>query len=310
MKAIFMGSPDFAIPALEALAREHTLVGVVTTPDKPRSRMQMTPTPVAVKAGELGVPVYKPQTLKDGALAPVLEELAPDVIVVVAYGKILPQYVLDFGRYGCVNVHGSLLPRYRGAAPMQRAIMDGVAEIGVTTMQMDAGLDTGDMLLQAALPLDPEADFEWVHDNLATLGADLLIQTLAGLEDGSIVPQKQDDSLSTYAAKITKEECLVDFAQPAVYLHNKIRALSPFPLAFSFLNGKLIKIIKTKPTDLLTPAAPGTVVDCSDSGVTVACGNGALVITDLLPEGKRRMPAADFVRGRGVKPGDAFSAEK
>ena len=302
-----MGTPDFAVPSLEALTARHEVVGVVTAPDKPRNRRQFTPTPAAVAAAAHGIPVYKPETLKNGAIEPILDELSPDVIVVVAYGKILPRYVLNCGKYGCVNVHGSLLPEYRGAAPMQRAIMDGVSEIGVTVMQMDEGLDTGDMLLRGSLPLDPDADFEWVHDNLAKLGADLLIRALDGLEAGTLIPQKQDDSRSTYAAKITKEECLLDFAQPAKKLHDKIRALSPFPLSYAYLNGKLIKIIRTKTAGLPSPAEPGTVIGCASDGVTVACGEGALLITDLLPEGKRRMPAADFIRGRGVAVGDKFT---
>ena len=174
---------------------------------------------------------------------------------------------------------------------------------------MDEGLDTGDMLKKGSLRLDPDADFEWVHDNLAALGAELLIQTLDGLEAGTIVPEKQDDLLSTYAAKITKEECALDFTQPAKALHDKIRALSPFPLSFTRLNGKLIKVIKTKYLDVPVTASPGTVIACGADGVTVACGKGALLITQLLPEGKRRMYAVDFARGRGISVGDVFGTE-
>ncbi len=307
MKILFMGTPDFALPTLKALTARHEVVGVVTAPDKPRNRMQFTPTPVALFAEKAGIPVYKPQTLKDGALQPVLDKLKPDAAVVVAYGKILPPYVLGTGRYGCINVHGSLLPEYRGAAPMQRAIMDGVTEIGVTVMQMDEGLDTGDMLLCGSLPLDPDADFEWVHDNLAKLGADLLIRALDGLEDGTAVPQKQDGRLATYAAKITKEDCALDFSLPAKKLHDLIRALSPVPLAYAYLNGKLIKIIKTRVVDPPFPGIPGEVTKCGAEGVTVACGDRALLVTELLPEGKRRMPAADFARGRGISVGDVLT---
>ena len=301
-----MGTPDFAVPTLKALTDRHEVVGVVTAPDKPRNRMQFTPTPVAVFAGEKGVPVYKPATLKDGALQPALDELQPDAVVVVAYGKLLPKYVLETGKYGCINVHGSLLPAYRGAAPMQRAIMDGVSEIGVTVMQMDEGLDTGDMLLSGSLPLDPDADFGRVHDDLAVLGAGLLITALDGLEAGLITPKKQDGSRATYAAKITKEECALDFSLPAKRLHDKIRALSPVPLAYSFLHGKTVKIVKTSVAENAPAGAPGEIVACGRDGITVACGEGALLITELLPEGKKRMPAADFARGRGAAVGDVF----
>lgn len=301
-----MGTPDFAVPSLDALCERHEVIGAVTAPDKPRSRNVTTPTPVALRAEELGIPVFKPVTLRDGALLPTLEELSPDVIVVVAYGKILPDYVLEYPAMGCVNVHGSLLPRYRGAAPMQRAIMDGVTEIGVTVMRMDSGLDTGDMLLPASLPLDPEADFEWVHDALARLGAKTLIDALDGLCDGSVVPQKQDDSLATYAAKITRDDCRLDFGLPAARVHDTVRALSPVPLAFTLQRGRILKIVSCRVAGTQTSEKPGTVLECTPDGFTVACGEGVLLVTEVVPEGKRRMSAADFARGRGVLPGDTL----
>ena len=344
MRVMFMGTPDFAVPALNALAAAHDVVCVVTAPDKPRNRMELTPTPVAARAAELGIRTEKPETLRAGAIAPLLAETAPDVIVVVAYGKILPPYVLEYARYGCLNVHGSLLPAYRGAAPMQRAIMDGVGEVGVTVMQMDAGLDTGDMLLKRAVELPADADFEWVHDTLAILGAGLLIRALDGLEEGSIVPQKQDGDLATYAAKITqddcrldfaldggeagtlvpekqdaalatyaekitREECALDFSGKAESVYNKIRALSPVPLSYAFLDGRMIKFVSARIADYEPYAEPGVIVDV-DGGVTVACGDGAVTLTEILPEGKRRMNAADFARGRGVAVGDMFTKER
>ena len=308
MRAVFMGTPDFAVPSLTALASAHEVAAVVTAPDKKRNRMELSPTPVAARAAELGLRVEKPDTLRDGAIAPLLAEVKPDVIVVAAYGKILPEYVLSAAKYGCVNVHGSLLPAYRGAAPMQRAVMDGVQKIGVTVMQMDAGLDTGDMLLKRAVALPPDADFEWVHDTLADLGAKALLEALDGLAAGTITPVAQDGALSTYAAKITKEECALDFTEPAAALHNKIRALSPVPLAYAFLGGRMIKIVRAA-VSAPASAPAGTVVSV-DGGITVACGEGTLTLTELLPEGKRRMSAADFARGRGVAVGDRFTKER
>ena len=309
MRVMFMGTPDFAVPSLNALAAAHDVVCVVTAPDKPRNRMELTPTPVAARAAELGIRTEKPETLRDGAIAPLLAETAPDVIVVAAYGKILPPYVLEYARYGCLNVHGSLLPAYRGAAPMQRAIMDGVGEVGVTVMQMDAGLDTGDMLLKRAVELPADADFEWVHDTLARLGAAAVIEALDGVEAGTLVPEKQDAAFATYAEKITREECALDFSGKAESVYNKIRALSPVPLSYAFLDGRMIKFVSARIAEYEPYAEPGVIVDV-DGGVTVACGDGAVTLTEILPEGKRRMNAADFARGRGVAVGDMFTKER
>lgn len=310
MKVMFMGTPDFAIPTLAALCDKHEVVAVVTVPDKPRNRMELMPTPVGKWAAEKGLDVLKPATLKDGAFQDELDKYAPDVIVVVAYGKILPSYVLDYAKYGCLNVHGSLLPEYRGAAPMQRSVMDGKEEIGVTIIQMDAGIDTGDMLLCDQVTLPDDADFEWVHDTLAEIGANALIRTIEQLENGSVIRIKQEESRSTYAAKITKEECALDFSMSARDLHNKVRALSPFPLSYAFLGGKMIKIIKTRLTGKIADLPAGTVV-LADKSICVACGDGKIIeILELLPEGKRRMKADDFLRGRGAKTGDVFTSAR
>lgn len=307
MKVMFMGTPDFAIPTLAALCEKHEVCAVVTVPDKPRNRMELMPTPVGKWAAEKGLTVLKPATLKDGAFQDELDTYKPDVIVVVAYGKILPAYVLDYAKHGCLNVHGSLLPEYRGAAPMQRAVMDGKEEIGITVMQMDVGLDTGDMLLCDEVSLPEDADFEWVHDTLAEMGANALIRTLEQIENGTLIRVKQDDSRSTYAAKITKEECALDFSLPMLDIHNKVRGLSPVPLSYAFLGGKMIKIIKTKKTDKTTDLPAGTVVSAEKS-LLVACGDKRVIeILTLLPEGKKRMKAEDFLRGRGAKQGDVFT---
>ncbi len=311
MRILFMGTPDFACFTLKALldgGRE--VVGVVTQPDKPRGRgYELQPSPVKVLATERGIPVYQPTTLRDGTFDAALAALAPDVIVVVAYGKILPPSVLQYPRFGCVNVHGSLLPQYRGAAPMQRAVMEGCSEIGVTTMLMNEGLDTGDMLLEYRLPLAADADFEWVHDTLGAAGAALLLDTLDALATGSVTPKPQNEALATYAAKITKADCVIDFAKSATEIHNQVRGLSPVPLAFARTpDGKMLKIVKT--VVLKTEGklgAAGEVVSLDGGVVEVACGSGTLGILRVLPEGKGRMDADAYIRGRRLSVGDILS---
>ena len=307
MRVLFMGTPDFAIPTLRALASAHEVVCVVSQPDKPKGRgMQLQPTPVKAAAMELGIEVRQPVTLKDGAFLPDLTELRPDVIVVVAYGKILPEYVLNFPKFGCINGHGSILPAYRGAAPMQRAIMEGNKVTGMTTMQMAKGLDTGDMLEIAQVEITPEDNFETIHDKLSNVGAKLMLSTLVGLEAGRITPVKQDDSLATYAAKIEKVDCLLDFTRTAEALHDQIRGLSPIPLAFTKLNGKLLKIVASRVPGETTAKAPGTVLSVDKGVIAVATGDGVLHITDVLPEGKGRMSAAAFVNGKKIAAGDVL----
>lgn len=307
MRILFMGTPDFALFTLRALLESgREVVGVVTQPDKPRGRgYALLPPPVKAYAVEKGIAVYQPETLKNGAFDAELTALAPDVIVVVAYGKILPQSVLDFPRYGCINVHGSLLPAYRGAAPMQRAILDGCAETGVTTMQMAAGLDTGDMLIKRAVPIGENDNFEDIHDRLGAVGAEALLETLDLLERGELHPVQQDDAKATYAAKIEKADCLLDFTQSAREVHDRIRGLSPIPLAFTHTpDGKLLKVLESRlGKDTANGAAPGTVLALGET-VTVACGEGTVELLRLLPEGKGRMSAADYVRGRRIAVGD------
>lgn len=307
MRILFMGTPDFALPTLKALhASGEALVGVVTQPDKPRGRGNiMTPPPVKVFAESVGIPVYQPATLKNGAFADILKELNPELIVVVAYGKILPAYVLDYPVHGCINVHGSLLPALRGAAPMQRAIMEGHPVTGITTMYMAEGLDTGDMLLKAEVAITEDDNFESVHDKLAEVGASTMMDTLAALKAGKLVRIPQDDSLATYAAKIEKPDCLIDFTQPAAVVHNRIRGLSPIPLSFTHTpDGKLLKVVASRVCKREgQPAIPGTVISVDD-GIEVACGQGSVTLLRVTPEGKGQMGAADFVRGRKVSLGD------
>lgn len=305
-----MGTPDFAVPTLKSLVESgYDVIGAVTQPDKPKGRgYQLMPPPVKVYALENKIPVYQPATLKGEEFAALLSELDPEAIVVVAYGKILPVNVLEYPKYGCVNVHGSLLPEYRGAAPMQRAIIDGKRETGITTMLMAAGLDTGDMLLKETVEIGEDDNFEDIHDRLSSVGADLLIKTLKGLEAGEITPEVQDDSKSTYAAKIEKSDCAIDFSLDARVLHNKIRGLSPIPLSFTHTpDGKLLKIAKSKLFDAekTVKCLPGTVIEVGED-IKVACGKGIISLLTVLPEGKGRMSAADFVRGRKINVGDVL----
>ena len=311
MKILFMGTPDFAVFTLKALVeRGENIVGVVTQTDKPRGRgYELLPTPVKAYAMEHSIPVYQPKTLRGEEFAALLAEIDPEMIVVVAYGKILPVNVLEYPKYGCINVHGSLLPAYRGAAPMQRAIMDGCAETGITTMYMADGIDTGDMLLKAELPIEDSDNFETIHDKLGALGAQTMLDTLDALRAGTLVPEVQDDSLATYAKKIEKSDLLIDFSLDARTLHNRIRGTSPIPLSFTHLpNGSVLKVYAARvyDEDKVHAQAPGTVVGL-DGEILVACGKGTLALTSVIPEGKKRMGAADYIRGRKINLGDLLS---
>lgn len=312
MKLMFMGTPDIAAACLSALCdSRHTVAAVVTQADRPKGRgYTLTPPPVKTLALSRGIPVYQPDTLRDAAFLDLLRETAPDIVVVVAYGKILPPAVLELPRYGCVNLHASLLPKYRGAAPIQRAIMDGERETGLTTMYMAAGLDTGDMLLTEHIPIGPQDTFGTIHDRMAAMGGPLLLRTLDGLEAGTITPRPQDDAGATYAHKIEKEDCHLDFTRPAAALDPFIRGLSPAPLAFAVReDGRKLKIVAAAATDVKgdTPGRVLRVSDEKDGGILVACGEGALWLREVLPEGKGRMRAADFVRGRGITEGEVLS---
>ena len=310
MRVLFMGTPDFAVPTLKALCDNgYEVIGAVTQPDKPKGRgHHMTPPPVKAFAIENNIPVYQPLTLKGEEFAAELHELDPEVIVVVAYGKILPVNVLEYPKYKCINVHGSLLPEYRGAAPMQRAIIDGKRETGITTMLMAAGLDTGDMLLKETVEIREEDNFEDIHDRLSLVGAELLIKTLRGIEEGIIEPEVQDDSLATYAAKIEKADCELDFSLDAKTLHDLIRGLSPIPLSFTHTpDGKLLKVYKARvcDADKVCSCEVGTVIEVGEE-IKVACGKGILSLLTVVPEGKGRMSAGDFVRGRKIAVGDVL----
>ncbi len=307
MKIMFMGTPDFAVFSLSSLAKAgHEIAAVITQPDKPKGRgYTLTPPPVKVVANELGFPVYQPDTLKSEEFMELLRTVDPEVCVVAAYGKILPKAVLDYPKYGCINIHGSLLPEYRGAAPMQRAIIDGKKTTGITTMYMDVGLDTGDMLLKEEIEILDTDNFETIHDKLGECGATLILKTLDGLVDGSIKRQIQDERYATYAAKIQKSDCAISFDTNAKTVHDLIRGLSPFPLSFTHTtDGKLLKVTASKVADSETPHENVGEVISLDGGITVACRMGAVTLLGVLPEGKGRMPATDFIRGRKINVGD------
>lgn len=305
MNIIFMGTPDFAVPTLEKLiSSEHTVSAVYTQPDKPRGRkMVLTPPEVKVVALENNIPVYQPTTFKDEQVMAQLSGLKPDVIVVAAYGKLLPKSVLDLPKYGCVNVHGSLLPKYRGAAPIQRAILDGEKVTGVTTMQMAEGLDTGDMLLTYETEILPDETSGELFDRLAIAGADLLLDTLAALQNGTVTPKQQDDSLSTYAKMIDKSMCPIDFTQTAQQVHNQVRGLKPWPVATAEINGKRLKIHKTAVSTLKGNA--GEVV-CLNP-LTVACADYSVEILELQPEGKKAMDCKAYLAGNKINLKDKFN---
>ncbi len=307
MKILFMGTPDFALASLKELCLSgQEVVGVVTQPDKPKGRgYTLTPPPVKVYAQERGLPVYQPASLRGEEFAALLSEIDPEMIVVAAYGKILPENVINYPKFGCINVHGSLLPKYRGAAPMQRAIIDGEDETGITIMYMDVGLDTGDMLKKRAVKIEPDDDFENIHDKLADCGAKLLLEVIDEISSGTNTREKQDESLATYAKKIEKSDCLIDFSRPAKQIHDRIRGLSPIPLSFTHTpDGKLLKVVKSRLVSSGGVIGKAGEVISVDGDIVVACGEGSVALCCVLPEGKGRMPAADFIRGRKIAIGD------
>ncbi len=303
MKILFMGTPEFAQVSLKALCEDNRdVVCVITQPDKPKGRgYEMAMPEVKVYALNQNIPVYQPDTLKDNAILPILEEYSPDVIIVVAYGKILPEYVLNFPKYGCINIHGSLLPKYRGAAPIQRAVVDGEKVSGVTSMYMEKGLDTGDMLLKRELEIGEETTAGQYHDALALLGGEVLLETLDKLGNGELTPEKQDDALSTYAAQLSKAEGEINWNNTCEQIYNKVRGLNPWPKAFSFIDGKRFVV------DFVYKAEGsgkcGEVLSADENGIKVACGKGAVIIKDIKVEGKKMMNVADFLRGHKIEKG-------
>ncbi len=309
MRIVYMGTPDFAVASLERiLADGHDVVAVFTQPDKPQGRKQvLTPPEVKVLAMEKGIPVYQPESFQNESQLELLRELNPEVIVVAAYGKLLPKYVLDLPKYGCINVHGSLLPKYRGAAPIQWAVIDGEKIAGVTTMQMGEGLDTGDMLLKAQTEVGENETAGELFDRLALLGADLLSETLRRLPEG-IEAVPQDESQSTYAKMLKKDMAVIDWSKSAQQVHNLVRGLNPWPVALTEIDGKRLKIFATLKTGKTSRAQAGEIVLADPKkGLEVCCGDGGVLeIVDVQLVGKKRMSAKDFLRGHALQTGERF----
>ncbi len=296
-----MGTPDFAVPALEALySSEHNVQAVFTQPDKPKGRgYKFTPPPVKVLALEHETEVYQPQSLKkDGEeYIEMIKNLNPDCIVVAAYGKILPKEVLDVPKFGCVNIHGSLLPKYRGAGPIQWAVLNDEPETGITTMLMADGIDTGDMLLKSATPIGENETAAELFDRLSIMGAKLMLETLASLEKGEIVPEKQNESNATHAPMLSKEMCAIDFTQPVRKIHKQICGLSDWPCAVTMLNNKRLKVYKSEIiSNISTDKTVGSIVDAKN--FDVACCDGVIRFIEVQAEGSKRMKAQDYLRGK------------
>ncbi len=307
MKVIFAGTPQFAASALDALIGEHQIVGVLTQPDRASGRgMQVSASPVKQLALQHGLKVLQPQTLKALEAQQEIAALGADVMVVAAYGLILPKAVLDIPRHGCLNIHASLLPRWRGAAPIQRAIQAGDKETGITIMQMDEGLDTGDMLLKKSCPIGKEDNAQTLHDRLAALGADCILEALRLLASNSLVPVRQDDEAACYAAKLQKSEAAIDWGRDAVQLERTVRAYNPYPVCQSSVNGVALKIWQAEVCDL--QGRPGEVLAVDKQGIVVACGKDALRLLVLQRPGGKAQSAKQVMQAVPVKVGDRFSA--
>ncbi len=308
MKIIFAGTPHFAAAALEALlAQQFAVVAVLTQPDRPAGRgMQLAPSPVKQLALAHGLPVLQPASLKSADVQHALDDYAADVMVVAAYGLILPPAVLKLPRLGCLNIHASLLPRWRGAAPIQRAILAGDRETGISIMQMDAGLDTGDMLLKKSCPITVHDTAQTLHDKLAALGAESIVESLRLSEQNRLVRVPQDDAQATYAAKLSKAEAQIDWSSDAAQIARAVRAYNPFPVAYTTFNATPIKIWQASVRDDLS-GNPGTVLSVEKGGIIVACGQGALCLEVLQRPNAKALPAAQFVQGFALHPGDRFT---
>lgn len=303
MRIIFMGTPDFSVPCLEALINsDNEVVGVFTQPDKPKGRgYELTPPPVKVCAMQNNIPVFQPDSMRDGKALEIINSLNADLIIVVAFGKILPKEILESVKYGCINIHASLLPKLRGAAPIQWSIINGETETGVTSMQMDVGLDTGDMLIKKVVPITEDMNAGELHDLLSEAGAEVLLETIKNIDN--LNPQKQDDELSNYASMLTKQLCPIDFSKSADEIHNHIRGLSPWPVATAKISGKNYKIHKSRKLSEKFSGATGEIVD-NNKRLVVLCGDGnAIEILEIQAEGKKKTDAASFLRGNKIELG-------
>ena len=301
-----MGTPDFAVPSLQALLEAgHAVCGVFTQPDKPKNRgMKLQASPVKEFALSKEIPVFQPGKLRDGTALAQMQSLDPELIVVAAYGRILPEDILNAPPYGCINVHSSLLPKYRGAAPINWAILNGDTETGVTIMHMAPELDAGDIILQRSTPIGPDETAPELFDRLAQMGGALLVEAVAQLQAGTAPQIPQDGSQATYAPMLSRELSPLDWSKPAQALHNQVRGLLPWPAAAGVFSGIRCKVFLTDIIDHTTTAKPGTVVEAGKGGIVMACGGGSLLrILELQPDGKKRMAAADFLRGHPLATG-------
>jgi methionyl-tRNA formyltransferase len=309
LRLVFMGTPEFACPTLQRLIdRGEDILAVVTQPDRPKGRgQQLAPPPVKSLAFTHAIPAMQPARVRSPEFIEYMQGLKPDLIVVIAFGQILPKALLDIPRHGCINVHASLLPRYRGAAPINWCIINGETETGVTTMQMDVGLDTGDMLVKKATPIDPDETASSLHDRLAIIGAEALAETLDLLNAGKLVPERQDDALSCYAPMLKKDDGLIDWNMPPQVIRNLVRGLIPWPGAFTFLDGAALKIHRALPA--CGSGLPGTVLSVGKTGIEVACSGGSIILQELQLEGRKRLTASEFLTGCKIAPGTVLGKE-
>jgi len=305
MKILFMGTPEFAVPCLEALINSaHTVVGAVTQPDKPVGRgHKLTPPPVKKCALEHGIEVFQPETLKNFAFQSELENLSPDLIVVVAYGKILPEYILNFPKHGCINMHASLLPKYRGAGPIQWSVINGEKKTGITSMQMEKGLDTGDMLLKCETEIGEYETADELHDRLMVMGAELLTETIKCLEEGTLNPKKQNDDESSYAPMISKETAKIDWSKSANEIIHLIYGMNSWPVAHTLYEENVMKVrraIHGKRSN----GTSGQIISADENGIEVICGDGnTIIITEVQFQGSKAMPVRDYLNGHEIKTG-------
>ena len=312
MKIVFMGTPDFAAGALDALIKAgHEITAVVTQPDKAKGRSkELQFPPVKECALAHNIPVMQPVKIKTPEAIEELSKYEADIFIVAAFGQILSQTILDMPKYGCLNIHASLLPKYRGASPIQHVIIDGEKETGVTIMQMNAGLDTGDMLYKKSTAIEDTDTYESLHDKLMVLGGEAIVEALSLLEEGALVPEVQQDELSCYAKLISKEMGNIDFTKSAVEIGRLIRGLNPWPSAYTFYKGKQLKVWEAEVEEGKTDAQPGTIVEVNKNTIKVACSEGLISIMSLQLEGKKRMSTHDFLLGVKVQPGEILTSEK
>lgn len=312
MKVLFMGTPDFAVPVLEALVEKHNVTAVISQPDKPKGRgKKMKPTPVKEAAEKYGIPVYQPEKIKDEKFVELLKGIDADIFVVVAYGQILSQEILDIPKYGCINVHGSLLPKYRGAAPIQWSVINGEKETGVTIMYMVKALDSGDMILKRKMEITDDDTYETLHNRMAYVGADALIEAIELIEKGDVNAEKQEDSLATTAPMIKKDMGKIHWSRNSEEIRNKIRGFNPVPGAYTEYEGEILKIFKADIVEGYEKGEAGEILSVDKKkGFIVKTGNGALLIREVQAKGGKKMNCADYLRGHSVEEGKILGASE